>query len=468
MKTNPAPSFFKRIVTAPANWWHEFRARRSRRKSAATREKSSGKDEGISKWWISLGALAVGLGLLFWATSARMLSEPVEVDYGPETAIFRDTLGPLLSSEFTWGNRIETLANGDGFFPPMLQAIREAKKTITLESYIWESGIISDQFIAALTERARAGVKVHVMVDGMGVLKFKDADQRRLLDAGVEYVAYGREHWWEVKYNINHHTHRKLLIVDGKVGFTGGMCIGDAWLGNATSPEHWRETQLKLEGPVVRQMQAVFATNWIQTTGRLLVGPDYFQSIPHSAEPAGTVALCYKSGPDEDPENARISYLLAIASARKSIKIAHAYFVPDDLAINMLIAARDRGVEIDVVVPAINDSKFGRAASRSRWGKLLAKGVKFHLYEPAMYHCKTMIVDDVFMTIGSTNFDNRSFRINDEVNVNILDRAVVRDNLQLFDSDVKHSRPLTLDEFATRAWYIKLADHFCGLFRSQF
>ncbi len=333
-------------------------------------------------------------------------------------------MGPLLGAEYTRGNTIKLYSNGDEFFPAMLAAIAGAQKSISLETYIWSSGRISDRFIAALIERAQHGVKVHVMVDGMGMLKFKQADQDRLLAGGVQYIVYGREHWWEVKPNINHRTHRKLLIIDGHLGFTGGMCIDDDWTGNATQVDHWREIQLQAEGPVVREMQSVFTTNWLQTTSRLLVGPDYFPAeIPPRT---GARALCYKSGPGEDPENARISYLLGIASARKSIRIQHAYFVPDDLALGMLLDARKRGVEVDVIIPAHNDSSFGRAASRSRWGKLLAAGVRFHQYEPAMYHCKMMIVDDLFLTIGSVNFDNRSFGINDEVAVNTLDAGVAR------------------------------------------
>ena len=421
--------------------------------------------EGRLRRWLNwLGLLTVLLAVLFWRTSAKILSEPVVLNYGPADPTFRDSIGPLLGAEFMPGNRIQTLANGDAFFPVMLQAIREAKATITLETYIWSSGKISDEFIAALTERARAGVKVHVLADGMGILKFKQADQDRLLAGGVQFILYGREHWYEIKADINHHTHRKLLIVDGKVGFTGGMCIDDSWLGNATDLDHWRETQLRLEGPVVRQMQSVFATNWLQTTSRLLIGPEYFPPVTPGN---GCLALCYKSGPDEEPENARISYLIAIASARRSIRISHAYFVPDDLAIEMLLEARKRGVKIQIVIPEHNDSRFGRAAARSRWGKLLEAGVEFYSYEPAMYHAKSMIVDDLFVTIGSVNFDNRSFGINDEVNVNVLDAQVAQDHLKLFQADVKASKPLTLAEFAGRPWWLKLIDQFCGLFRSQ-
>jgi cardiolipin synthase len=295
-------------------------------------------------------------------------------------------------------------------------------------------------------------------------LKFDHNEQERLKDAGVEFLVYAREHWWRIKPNINHRTHRKILVVDGKVGFTGGMCIDDRWLGDADSEKVWRETQVRVEGPVVRQMQAVFAANWLQTTARLLIGPDYF---PASKTIGDTLAQCYKSGRNENPENARIAYLLAIASARKSIKIAQAYFVPDDLAIDMLIAARKRGVEVDVIVPAINDSRFGRAASRSRWGRLLESGVRIHQYLPAMYHCKVMLVDDVFATVGSVNFDNRSFAINDEIALNIIDKDATRDLLKSFDNDLKRSKPLPFEEFKNRGWYVKLADHFCGLFRSQ-
>jgi cardiolipin synthase len=416
-------------------------------------------------WLAGFAILAFLLGGLFWFTSAKIVGHPIELDYGPEDPVFADSMGPMLGAEFTRGNAARLLSNGDEFFPIMLAAISKAEKSIMLETYIWESGRISDQFIAALVERAQHGVKVHVMIDGMGMLKFKQADQDRMLAGGVDFIVYGREHWWQVKPNINQRTHRKLLIIDGRFGFTGGMCIADSWLGNATLEDHWREIQIEVEGPVVRQMQAVFITNWLQTTSRVLVGPDYFPA-EYTPRP-GVRAQCYKSGPNEDPENARISYLMAIAAARKSIRIQHAYFVPDDLAIEMLLAARKRGVEIDVIIPAINDSRFGRAASRSRWGKLLEAGVRFHRYNPAMYHCKMMIVDDLFLTVGSVNFDNRSFGINDEVAINVLDKGVAAAGLKLFATDLAHSTPLTLEEFRSRPTWQKLVDHFCGLFRSQ-
>jgi cardiolipin synthase len=412
-----------------------------------------------------IGGIVVLLAGYFWFTSARLLTEPIRVNYGPLDPSFANAMGPMTGADFTDGNDVTVLVNGDAFFPVMLQAIRGATKTITFENYIWSTGYISNLFIEALSERAKAGVKVHALLDGMGGLKLSRDDRARLRAAGVELYTYGREHWWQVKPNINHRTHRKLLIIDGKVGFTGGICIDDAWLGDAHAKNLWRESQIRVEGPAVRQMQAVFVHNWLQTTASLLLGDDYF---PKLKKAGSSIAHCYKSGPGEGAQAARLGYLFAIASARKSIDIANAYFVPDDLAVDMLLEALARGVRVRIVVPAHNDSKVGRAAARSRWGRLLAGGAEFYLYEPAMYHAKTMIVDDVLFTIGSANFDNRSFSINDEVTLTVLDRKVGAENLGIFAVDMKNSKRLTREEFEARPFYIKAADQICGLFRSQF
>jgi cardiolipin synthase A/B len=299
----------------------------------------------------------------------------------------------------------------------------------------------------------------------MGSLKLNRSDRDRMREAGIQLHTYGREHWWQVKPNINHRTHRKLLVVDGKIGFTGGMCIDDSWLGDAHVKDLWRETQVRVEGPVVRQMQAVFAHNWMQTTSSLLLGEDYFPTLVEAGQ---SIAHCYKSGPSEGAQTARLGYLFAIAAARKSIDLSQAYFIPDDLAVEMLLEAISRGVRVRIIVPAINDSRFGRAASRSRWGRLLAAGAEFYLYQPAMYHCKTMIVDNVLLTMGSANFDNRSFSLNDEVSLSVLDPKIAAANLKIFDDDLKDSKPLTREEFEGRPTHIKVLDYFCGLFRSQF
>lgn len=438
---------------------------RAHRAATAPRRRIRAARFGLSlQWLLALSSLGL-LALLLYTSSARILKNPIESAVSVDDPTFRDFAGPLLGAEFVKGNTIEPLFNGREIFPAMLAAIRSAQKSISLESYIWESGEISDQFCAALIERGRQGVKIHALVDGAGNLKLKLSDVDRMKAAGVEFVVYGREHWYKTKFNLNHRSHRKLLIVDGKIGFTGGVCIADKWLGDGETPGFWRETQARITGPAVRQMQAVFATNWLQTTSRLLSGPDYFPETP----PTGRAfAHCFMSGPGEHPENARLSYLLGIAAARKSIQLSHAYFVPDDLAIDMLLAARQRGVKIEVIVPFQNDSRFGRAASRSRWDRLLEAGVEFHSYLPTLYHCKMMIVDDVFVTLGSVNFDNRSFSINDEVNISAIDPATARAFQKSFASDKAKSTPLTLAEFRARPFYVKCADRFCGMFRALF
>ncbi len=417
-------------------------------------------------WSAIVLCIAAGLGFYFWVTSARLLKEPIRLDFGPGDPAFTTALGPAVGAEFAPGNTVRTLVNGAQFFPAMLEAIRRAEHTVTLETYIWSPGRVSTEFTKALCDAAARGVRVNVLVDGMGTLKFHGEDRDRLEKAGVKVVKYGREHWYQVKPNINHRTHRKLLIVDGRVGFTGGMCIDDRWQGNAETPDVWRDTVVRVEGPVVREMQAVFATNWLQTTSGMLIGEDYFPPFRESG--GGSVAQCFRSGPDEGPQYARLGYLIAIASARRTIDISHAYFVPDDLAIDMLLEARRRGVRVRVIVPEKSDSAFGRAASRSRWSRLLAAGVEFQLYNGSLYHCKTMVVDGLLVTVGSANFDNRSFAINDEVTLNLLDRGVAADHERIFAQDLKRCRVLTPEEFSSRAWYIKAFDEVCGVFRSQF
>lgn len=446
-------------------WFRRRRALRASRPAQGPHRSGVNVKFHLSILWTLVIVLIGMVGLLIYSSSTGVLSEPIVSSIGVSDPMFRDFAGPLLGAEFVEGNTIKPLINGKEIFPAMLAAIAGAKRSITLESYIWASGEVSDKFCAALIERATHGVKVHALVDGAGDFKLNLSDVEDMKNAGVEFVIYGREHWYDLKLNINHRSHRKLLIVDGLIGFTGGVCIDDTWLGDADSPGVWRDTQARITGPMVRQMQAVFATNWLQTTSRLLTGPDYFPETPPTDFAS---ADCFMSGPNERPENARLSYLLAIASARKSIQLAHAYFIPDDLAIEMLIAARKRCVKIDVIVPAKNDSAFGRAASRSRWGRLLEAGVEFHRFTPSLYHCKVMIVDGTFLTLGSVNFDNRSFSINDEVNINVIDAATARAFEKSFNDDLAHSTPYPLEEFRARPFYTKIVDKFCGLFRILF
>jgi cardiolipin synthase len=417
----------------------------------------------MTRRFASLLAAASVLAAGCSVTSERRVQKPIETEHAVTDPEFAKTISHLLGPPLVEGNTIATLQNGDEIFPAMLQAIRGAKRTITIEQYIWSPGKVNSEFVEALTERARAGVNVHIVVDGIGSMKLGKGDLKPLLDAGAEFVRFNTPGWFRL-FKVNHRTHRKLMVIDGEVGFTGGVCMSDEWLGDAEDPEHWREVHFRIEGPVVAQMQAAFMDNWIETRSELLDGPRYYGD----SQPAGGVtAQCFKSGPTDGAENARLSYLLLIAGARKSIRLAHSYFVPDDAAIDALLEARRRGVRVEVVVPAKSDAAVVGQASRSRWGRLLEAGVEFYEYQPSLYHPKIMIVDDAWVTTGSVNFDERSFGMNDEANLNVLDKEFASRLVKVLDEDKNKSRRLTAQDLKRRPWPARCWESFVGLFHRQ-
>jgi cardiolipin synthase len=264
---------------------------------------------------------------------------------------------------------------------------------------------------------------------------------------------------------MNHRTHRKLLVADGKVGFTGGVGIADQWLGNAQSPEHWRDSHFRLEGPAVAHMQSAFMDNWIKARGEVLHGDDYFPDIP---EAGSCLAQAFKSSAEEGSEGVRLMYLLSIACARQSIRIANSYFLPDDLSVQSLVDAGKRGVRVEIIVPgARTDASVVRRASRSRWGRLLEAGVEIFEYQPTMYHCKVMVVDDLWVSVGSTNFDSRSFRLNDEANLNIYEAQIAAEQVRAFEEDKARSVRVTLEAWRQRPLAEKVREQMAGLLRSQ-
>jgi cardiolipin synthase len=377
---------------------------------------------------------------------------------------FRHELGVLLGPQFVGGNRHRVLLNGDEIFPAMLGAIRAATTTITFESYIYWSGDIGSEFAQAFAERARSGVKVHVLLDWIGSAKM----DQRLLDemktAGVQIHKFHPPHWSHLAH-LNNRTHRKLLVVDGGIGFTGGVGIAPQWTGNAQDPEHWRDTHFQVEGPVVAQMQAVFLDNWIKVSGEVLHGPAYF---PPLAEVGSSPAQMFSSSPSGSSERMQLMYLLSITAASRSIDLSAAYFVPDDLTSNALVAAMKRGVKLRIVVPGPHmDVDIVRSASRAQWGPLLAAGALIAEYQPTMYHCKVMIVDGLLVSVGSTNFDNRSFQLNDEATLNILDAEFAAQQTQIFEDDLRLSRTVSLAQWRARPWQERLAERFASMIGSQ-
>ena len=384
--------------------------------------------------------------------------------FSVEDPQFLRSMGQLLGPAIVPGNEVMAFQNGDQIFPAMLEAIRGAQESITFETYIYWSGGIGQQFADALSDRARAGVKVHVLLDWLGTGKIDGKFLEEMKTAGVELERYHPLRWYDWS-RVNNRTHRKLLVVDGKVGFTGGVGIADEWTGDGTVKGHWRDSHYKIEGPAVAQMQATFCDNWIKTRAKVLFGPQYF---PELKQIGRSRAQVFKSSPVEGSESVRLMYLLSIASATKTIRLQAAYFVPDDLAIETLISARKRGVKIEIIVPGSQtDSEIVQGASRSRWAPLLDAGVEIYEFQPTLYHCKVLIVDDVWVSVGSTNFDNRSFRLNDEANLNIYDAMFAVDQVTVFESDKSQSRRMTRAEFKNRSALGKMFDSVAGLLRQQ-
>ncbi len=417
---------------------------------------------------IALAAVAATLLVAFLVanlgTGEKRIEQRLERLYATHDPQFRRSMGVLLGPPMLEGNRVEVLLNGDEIFPSMLQAIRGARRTITFETYIYWSGSIGREFADALVERAQAGVKVHVLLDWVGSVKMEDALLDEMRAGGVEVERYHQPHWYHLP-RLNNRTHRKLLVVDGAVGFTGGVGVADQWRGHAQDADHWRDTHFRLEGPAVAQMQAVFMDNWIKATGRVLHGGDYFPPLP----PRGDMtAQMFSSSPTGGSESMHLMYLMAITAAQRSIELSSSYFVPDALAIRALADAARRGVQVRILTPGPDiDSEIVRRASRARWGELLEAGVAIAEYQPTMFHCKVLVVDGLLVSVGSTNFDNRSFRINDEANLNVLDAAFARRQVEIFEADLAQARPVTLEAWRHRPWPEKLAEHAASLLGGQ-
>ena len=408
--------------------------------------------------------LVVGFLALNFMPSEKQIETQLTRQYDIHDAQFRRSMGVLLGPPIIEGNKVETLLNGDQIFPAMLTAIRGAQKTITFETYIYWSETIGEEFSNALIERARAGVKVHVMLDFVGSMKMKDDAMQKMRDAGVQLQRYHKPAWWKLA-RLNNRTHRKLLIVDGNIGFTGGVGIADQWRGNAQNEKFWRDTHFRVEGPVVGQMQAVFADNWTKATGVVLDGAAYF---PPQQAVGNMPAQMFSSSPTGGSESMHLMYLMAITAARSSIDMSASYFVPDDLTLRALSAAAKRGVKVRIIVPGKEiDAGLVRLASRERWGDMLKAGVEIAEYQPTMYHVKALIVDSLMVSVGSTNFDNRSFSINDEANLNVLDPDFARAQVDVFNADWKLARRMTYTAWQNRSWSEKIAGEFAALIGSQ-
>jgi cardiolipin synthase len=418
--------------------------------------------------WTIIATCVVTLALVvLWlnlSSGEKKIERKVERLYGTSDPQFRRAMGVLLGPGILPGNRAQVLVNGDEIFPAMLAAIAQARSTITFETYIYWSETIGREFADALIERARAGVQVHVLLDWVGSAKMESRYLDDMHAAGVHIRRYHKPHWLHLA-RLNNRTHRKLLVVDGTLGFTGGVGIADQWRGRAQDAEHWRDTHFRVEGPVVAQMQSVFMDNWIKATGQVLHGAGYFPAL----QPVGDQdAQMFSSSPTGGSESMHLMYLMALTAAERSIDLSSAYFVPDALVRRTLLDAARRGVRIRIITPGPHiDTAIVRRASRACWGPLLEAGIQIFEYEPTMFHCKVLVVDELMVSVGSTNFDNRSFRLNDEANLNVFGAAFAREQTGIFERDLQRCRRITLQDWQARPWRERLVERVASLLGGQ-
>lgn len=411
---------------------------------------------------VALLLLLVSLTGCSYLFDEKRTSYIYKPDYGVDSPEFRRSLDAL-GTEMVPNNRAVLLQNGDEFFPAMLDAIRSARASVNMEMFIFNEGKIAREFADAMAAKAREGVEVRLLLDDWGSHPHELADVMK--KAGVKLRWYKPLRIYSI-YKIGKRTHRKILTIDGRIGFTGGVGIDDRWVGDARNPKEWRETMVQIEGPVVAQLQSVFMEDWVHTTGEVLHGDRQFPSTPA----AGTMlAQTISSSRTDSSSKAKLLYYMAIQAARKSILIENAYFVPDRQIRRGLVQAAARGVEVRVIVPGPQiDIPVVRMASRFHYGELLDGGVQMFEYQPTMIHNKVMVVDGIWTTIGSINFVNRSMKKNAEANVAIYDRGFASIVEKMFLADLEKSEAFTRKKWKKRGLLARLGETVFWLFSENY
>jgi cardiolipin synthase len=365
--------------------------------------------------------------------------------------LFARTMQMYTGTTFNDGNRVHVALNGDGTYPLFWQDLRSARRSITAQFYYSQPGAVADTFASILLERRRAGVTVLLLLDAFGSKPLAGDWVRRLRQGGVT-VAWLRPLRWYTLHKADQRSHVRAIIVDGGVGWTGGFGLADYWLGDGLSHGHWRETNVRFRGPAVAQLQAAFAVGWAEATGRLLSGDAFFP--PPSFDSVGTIAAgLMHTTPTIGSTPAERFKALTLAGARRTLYIANSYFVPDDDFRGMLTRAAQRGVDVRILVPGDeSDVRTTLWAGRHRYAELLAGGVRIYEWLPSNMHAKTIVVDGVWVSIGSLNFDNRSLAFNNETNLVMLDTAIGAQMERMFEEDLRHSREISLESHRRRGW----------------
>jgi cardiolipin synthase A/B len=375
-------------------------------------------------------------------------------------------IAALVGSALTRGNCYDVLTNGDQIFPPMLDAIENARQRINFETYIYDSGELADRFTDALDRAARRGVRVTVIVDALGAGAMKRAHVERLRQAGARVLTFNPTRWYSPE-DVNFRTHRKLLIVDGAIAFTGGVGVADHWLGNAQDRKHWRDTQIRLRGPIVRAVEAAFYENAMESEGPIVPELDNESAVRTFPEDAASIVV--RSASTDGSTALKRLYLLAMASAHRTIDLASPYFLTDSSSLWSLQDARSRGVRIRILVEGdITDAMPVKYASRAAYDDLLGMGIEVYEYQPTMMHAKVMVVDGLLSIFGSANFDNRSLELNDELNVAAWDRDLAMRFTTDFARDLRSSTRLAIASWRQRSWLEKSRERFWSAFGEVF
>ncbi|MDQ6718576.1 MAG: phosphatidylserine/phosphatidylglycerophosphate/cardiolipin synthase family protein [Gemmatimonadota bacterium] len=362
------------------------------------------------------------------------------------------------------GNEVSVYQNGAEIFPPMLEAIAAAKSTVHFATFIYGAGKVPDTFAAALIAAARRGVKVRAVLDSNGAANAPRELIKKMTDAGCQVSWFLRAQWYDWE-RYNHRSHRRLLVVDGSVGFTGGVGIADDWSGNGDSPKHWRDTHVRIIGPSVASLQAAFIDSWNSCTNELPLDAALFPSL----KTVGQIPICIvQSNPSGGTSSAQRAYAGLIAGAGRTLAISNAYFLPSPPFVSALIEAKARGVDVKVIMPGpYHDEPAVRRASRRTWEPLLAGGVELYEYQRTMIHAKVVVVDGLVTSIGSINFDPRSFTLNAECAAVILDEKVSADAMRVFADDLAQCKRVTMDDVRNRGFVYRIGDSLCYWIRAQ-
>ena len=414
-------------------------------------------DEVVGLPWWGWTLLAFGVLGLVMALAGLFLPDFHEpafatgADPAADAPEFTDMLVGALNVPVLHGDSARVLQNGDAFYPAMLAAIEAAKETINFQCYIWESGSVSERFIAAFNGAAARGVEVRIIIDAFGAIKFKKEDRERLREAGCKLELFRPIKWYNLIRAFKR-THQRAIVVDGRIGYTGGAAVADKWEGNADTEEHWRDSMTEVTGPLVSGIQAAFSNDWVYCCGEILTGRRFYPQPPTGTERATVVGLAVVSSPSDAAQPIRICNWLTFRAARRTLWISNSYFVPDKRLRSAVTERARAGVDVRILVPGDKtDAKPVRLAGHTHYEELMRAGVRIYEYQPTMMHAKVVVVDGLWSIVGSANMDERSMELNEENVLAIRDTGLARAIEAGLEEDFAHSKEIDLEEWSRRS-----------------